>query len=145
MGASETTASPREQQDRPREGEGAVPLAEWVAAAIGAVVMLATLACLGWLAVTERHGTVDPVVQVLSIERQGERHHVRLRVENQGDVAAADLRVQAQLRRGNTVVEEAEVEFDHLPAGAHRDAGMFFRDDPRKDRLELSVRSYRRP
>lgn len=144
MGATDTTARPRER-DRPREGEGAVPLAEWVAAACGAVVMLATLACLAWLAVTERHGTVDPVVRVLSIERQGERHHLRLRVENQGTVAAADLRVQGQLRRGDTVVEEAEVEFDHLPAGAHRDAGMFFREDPRQDRLDLSVSSYRRP
>lgn len=144
MGASGTTAKPREQ-DRPSAGEVAVPLAEWVAAGCGAVVMLATLAALGWLAVTERDGTVDPSVQVVAIERQGERHHVTLRVENQGAAAAAALRVQAQLRRGDAVVEQAEVEFDHLPAGAHRSAGVFFRNDPRQATLELSVRSYREP
>lgn len=144
MGAPSTTAKPHEQ-DRPRAAEAAVPLAEWVAAACGAVVMLATLACLGWLAIDEREGTVDPSVAVVAIERQGERHHVMLRVENQGAAAAAGLRVQAQLRRGDVVVEEAEVEFDHVPARAHRRAGVFFRNDPRQAKLELSVRSYRQP
>ena len=144
MDSPGTAAKPR-KQDRPSAGEAAVPLAEWVAAACGAVVMLATLACLAWLAIHERDGTVDPVVHVVAIERRGERHHVKLRVENQGGAAAADLRVQAQLRRGDTVVEEAEVEFDHVPAHAHRTAGMFFRNDPRQAKLELSVRSYRQP
>jgi uncharacterized protein (TIGR02588 family) len=144
MNAPSTTAKPH-KQDRQRAAEAAVPLAEWVAAACGGVVMLATLACLGWLALNERDGTVDPSVQVVAIERQGERHHVMLRVENQGAAAAAGLRVQAQLRRGDVVVEEAEVEFDHVPARAHRRAGVFFRNDPRQAKLELSVRSYRQP
>jgi uncharacterized protein (TIGR02588 family) len=144
VGAPGTTAKSHEQ-DRQRAGEGAVPLAEWVAAACGGVVMLATLASLGWLAINERDGTVDPAVQVLAIERQGDRHHVKLRVENQGAAAAEGLRVQAQLRRGEAVVEEAEVEFEHVPAHAHRTAGVFFRNDPRQAKLELSVRSYRQP
>lgn len=144
MGAPGTTAKPH-KQERPRAGEPAVPLAEWVAAACGAIVMVATLACLGWLAVHERDGMVDASVHVVSIERQGANHHVTLRVENQGAAAAAALRVQAQLRRGDSVVEEAEVEFDHVPAGAHRTAGVYFHNDPRQAKLELSVRSYRQP
>jgi len=144
MGSPGTAAKPR-KQDRANEGEGSVPLAEWVAAACGAVVMLVTLACLGWLAIHERDGLVDPAVHVVTIERRGERYHVKLRVDNQGGAAAAGLRVQAQLRRGDAVVEEAEVEFDHVPAHAHRTAGMFFRNDPRQASLELSVRSYRQP
>ena len=144
MDSPGTAAKPR-KQDGPGAGEAAVPLTEWVAAACGAVVMLATLACLGWLAIHERDGSVEPAVHVVTIDRRGERYHVRLRVENQGGAAAAGLRVQAQLRRGDTVVEEAEVEFDHVPAHAHRTAGMFFRNDPRQAALELSVRSYRQP
>jgi uncharacterized protein (TIGR02588 family) len=145
MGSPGAATRPR-KQDRPRAGEASsVPLAEWVAAAFGAVVMLATLACLLWLAFTERDGRVDPLVHVVSIERQGERHHVKLRVDNRGGAAAAGLRVQAQLRRGEAVVEEAEVEFDHVPAHAHRTAGLFFRNDPRQAALELSVSSYRQP
>ena len=144
MGSTGTAAKER-KPDRPREGEAQVPLAEWVAAACGAVVMLATLACLGWLAFTERDGRVDPLVHVVAIERQGERHHVRLRVDNQGGAAAAGLRVQAQLLRGESVLEEAEVEFDHVPAHAHRTAGLFFRNDPRQAKLELAVTSYRQP
>jgi len=146
MGSPGAAAKPRKQdRDRSDEGVDSVPLAEWVAAACGAVVMLVTLACLGWLAIHERDGSVEPAVHVVTIDRRGERYHVRLRVENQGGAAAAGLRVQAQLRRGDTVVEEAEVEFDHVPAHAHRTAGMFFRNDPRQAALELSVRSYRQP
>ena len=146
MGSPGASAKPRKQdQDRSNAGEGSVPLAEWVAAACGAVVMLATLACLGWLAVHERDGLVEPAVHVVAIDRRGDRYHVKLRVENQGGAAAAGLRVQAQLRRGEAVVEESEVEFDHVPAHAHRTAGMFFRNDPRQATLELSVSSYRQP
>lgn len=145
MGSPGTAAKPRKQEDRSKESEGSVPLAEWVAAACGAVVMLVTLACLGWLAIHERDGTVQPAVHVVDIDRRGESYHVRVRVENQGGAAAAGLRVQAQLRRGDAVLEESEVEFDHVPAHAHRTAGMFFRSDPRQATLELSVRSYRQP
>ena len=144
MGSPGAATKPR-RQDRSKRGEGSVPLAEWVAAACGAVVMLVTLACLGWLAIHERDGRVDPAVHVVAIERRGERYHVKLRVENEGGAAAAGLRVQAQLRRGDAVVEESEVEFDHVPAHAHRTAGMFFRNDPGQASLELSVRSYRQP
>lgn len=144
MGSPGGAAKPR-KQDRPSAGEGSVPLAEWVAAACGAVVMLVTLACLGWLAIHERDGRVEPAVHVVAIDRRGERYHVKLRVENQGGAAAASLRVQAQLRRGEAVLEESEVEFDHVPAHAHRTAGLFFRNDPRQATLELSVRSYRQP
>ena len=144
MGSPGAAAKPR-KQERPNAGEDSVPLAEWVAAACGAVVMLVTLASLGWLAIHERDGMVEPVVHVVAIDRRGERFHVRLRVENEGGAAAAGLRVQAQLRRGDAVVEESEVEFDHVPAHAHRTAGMFFRNDPRQAALELSVRSYRQP
>jgi uncharacterized protein (TIGR02588 family) len=144
MGSPSAAAKPG-KQDRSNEGEGSVPLAEWVAAACGAVVMLVTLACLGWLAIHERDGRVEPAVHVVTIDRRGERYHVKLRVENQGGAAAAGLRVQAQLRRGDAVVEESEVEFDHVPAHAHRTAGMFFHNDPRQATLELSVRSYRQP
>ena len=144
MGSPGAATKPR-RQDRSKGGEGSVPLAEWVAAACGAVVMLVTLACLGWLAIHERDGRVEPAVHVVAIERRGERYHVKLRVENEGGAAAAGLRVQAQLRRGDAVVEESEVEFDHVPAHAHRTAGMFFRNDPGQASLELSVRSYRQP
>jgi uncharacterized protein (TIGR02588 family) len=143
MGTS-ATGKPR-AQDRPREGESATPLSEWVAAAIGLLVVLATLACLAWLALSGRDGRVEPAVQVVSIERQGEQHHVRLRVENAGAAPAAALRVQGRLRQGAQVVEEAEVELDYVPARSSGEAGLFFRSDPRRFALELSVRSYREP
>ncbi|KQT13575.1 hypothetical protein [Ramlibacter sp. Leaf400] len=147
MGAPATGRSRAQDERREDEGEGenATPLSEWIAAAIGLVVVLATLACLAWLAIDERGGTVHPVVHVGAIERQGERHHVTLQVENVGAAGAAALRVKARLRRGDSVVEEAEVEFDHVPARSSRKAGVFFHEDPRGLVLEVSVESYREP
>lgn len=145
MGAPATGRSRAQDERREDEGENATPLSEWIAAAIGLVVVLATLACLAWLAIDERDGTVQPVVHVGAIERQGDRHHVRLQVENVGAAGAAALRVKARLRRGDSVVEEAEVEFDHVPARSSRKAGVFFHEDPRGLGLEVSVESYREP
>ena len=162
--AAETRSRPRDgrrQDGRGREGErkgegggeggrqaqggDGTPLSEWVAAAVGLVVVLATLAALAWLAFDERDGRVVPVVHVESVERQGERHHVRLRLENTGAAPASALRIHARLRSGDTVLEQAEVEFDHVPARSERTAGVFFARDPRQATLEIVVESYREP
>jgi uncharacterized protein (TIGR02588 family) len=129
----------------PEAGQGVAPLAEWIAAACGLVLVLATLACLVWLGLDEESARVEPRVRVVAIERQGERHHVAIEVENEGTAAAAAVRVEVRLRGANGVTESAEVEFDHLPARSSRTAGVFFRNDPRAGTLEAWARSYRQP
>lgn len=121
------------------------PLSEWIAAAIGGLILLASIAGLVWTALADGHQLVDPVARVASVERRGERFHVQLQVHNRGGAPAAALRVVAQLRDGDRVVEEAETEFEHLAGHSSREAGLFFRNDPARLALSLAVQSYQRP
>ena len=123
----------------------AEPVSEWIAAAVGLLILLASIGGLLWTAASDGHDRVDPVARIASVERQGERFHVLLQVHNQGGAAAAVLRVVAQLREGDRVVEEAETEFEHLAGHSSREAGVFFRNDPARLDLSVSVKSYQHP
>ena len=59
-----------------------------------------------------------------------------------GPIAGLD---GAELREGDRVVEEAEIEFEHLAGHSSREAGLFFRNDPARMELSVSVKSYQRP
>lgn len=130
-------------QDR-REA-GANSRWEWVAAAFGLLLVLASIGYLAWLQFAGGHEKVDPVVRVTSVERQEGRHLVRLRVTNAGRGAAAALRVTGRLSRDGRVVEEKATEFQHLPGRSSREAGLFFREDPKQFELTLSADSYQKP
>lgn len=137
----------RQQHPHPqRAGPGDTePVSEWIAAAVGLLILLASIGGLAWTALADGHALVDPVARVASVERRGERFHVRLQVHNRGGAPAAALRVVAQLRDGERVVEEAETEFEHVAGHSSREAGLFFRNDPSRLALSLAVQSYQRP
>jgi len=118
---------------------------EWVVAAIGLALVLATTGTLGWLAATGRDGGVEPVLQATAFERQGERWRVELHAYNAGSAPASGLRVVAQLHSGGEVVEEAEAEFQYLPGHSSREAAVFFQRNPRTAQLVLLPRGYEKP
>ena len=60
-------------------------------------------------------------------------------------LAAAQVRVVAELNAGGVVVEWGEQTFDYL-ASAERQQGAFvFHHDPRAGELTLSIDSYKEP
>lgn len=118
---------------------------EWLVAAIGLLLLVASI---GYLAYDEVAGNGDvpvPTLRITGIEPQGKHFLVRLQVANAGRATAADLRVEGELRRGGEVVERSETEFAYLPGRSTREAGLFFRHDPRALELVLAARSYQQP
>jgi uncharacterized protein (TIGR02588 family) len=118
---------------------------EWFAAAIGLLLLLASIGYLAYDAVTEREEPPSPAIRVMGIEPQGDRFLVRLQVVNRTRATASSLRIEGELRRGSEVVERSETEFDYLPGKSSREGGLFFRADPRTLQLVLSARSYQAP
>lgn len=121
---------------------------EWIVAAVGALLVASCIGYLAWLAFAARDpaAVVDPRVHVLAITPTGGGpYHVRVQVRNAGAAPAAALKVVGQLREGGRVIEEAETEFEFLPAQASREAGLFFRQDPRRGELALFARSHQAP
>ena len=122
-----------------------IPRSEWAVAALGLVLVLGCLGFLAWSGLAGGERDIRPILRVTAIEQQDERYLVRLKVTNGGAGAAAALRVTARLQRGQEVIEEAETEFQYLPGHSSREAGLFFRHDPRSLTLELAARSYQAP
>ena len=131
--------APHEQQEAPPSAW------EWLAAAFGLLLLLASLGYLAYDALAVDGEPPAPAVRVLRIEPQGARFLVRLQVLNESHATAADVRVEGELRRGAEVVERSETEFPFLPGRSSREAGLFFREDPRTLELVLSARSYQKP
>lgn len=120
-------------------------LLEWGIAAIGLLLLLATLGYLAYQAVAMPHRPPEPVAQVLGVERQARGFLVRVRVSNRGTETAAALKLQGVLRRGAEVVEQSETEIQYLPAGSSREGGIFFSRDPAQFTLEVAPRGYEKP
>lgn len=134
------------QPARPNEQQEAPPSAwEWLVAAIGLALLLASLGYLVYDALADDGAAPAPAVRIQAIEPRDGRFLVRVQVANQSRAAAADLRVEGELRRGADVVERSETEFPYLPGQSVREGGLFFRQDPRTLELVLSARSYQKP
>lgn len=135
-----------ERRERNAPPEEAPPSpAEWLVAAIGLLLVLASLGYLGWHGLIEKADPPRPEVRVLDVQAQEGRFLVRVRVHNRGRATAAKLRVTAQLRRGDQVVEDRDVEFDYLPGESSREAGIFFELDPRRFEMVVTPASFQQP
>lgn len=132
----------REQREDRREPPP--PFWEWVVAALGAVLVLASVAYL-LLQAREEASPPLPRVQVVDVVPQGGQFLVRLRIRNAGRQTAAALRLEGELRRGDVVLERSEADLDYLPGESSREAGLFFEHDPRQGQLAIRPRSYRTP
>jgi uncharacterized protein (TIGR02588 family) len=123
----------------------APPLSEWIAAAIGLVLLLASVGYLLYDAFNGEERPPAPLVRMVAVEPHAGRYLVRLRVFNESKAAASALRVEGELKRGDEVVERSEMEFQHVPGRSSREGGLFFTQDPRTLQLVLSARSYQVP
>lgn len=120
---------------------------EWVMAALGLLLVVASMAVLLHEAWTSASLPPEPQIRVLGIEpRRGQPGFlVRLQVDNRTGSTAANLRIEGELKQGDEVMERSETEFQYLPGRSSREAGLFFTRDPRALRLELSARSFQQP
>lgn len=133
-------------QGQAPEREGPPPLLEWVVAALGLVLVLASVGVLGWHALkSPGEGAPAIAIEVRSIKPQGGSYLVEVRVRNTGESAAADLHIAGELWSGDRQLQRSELVLDHLPAGSSRQAGFFFSQDPRGHRLELRAEGFQRP
>ncbi|RYF17340.1 MAG: hypothetical protein EOO30_07320, partial [Comamonadaceae bacterium] len=87
------------QPSQPDEPQEAPPSPwEWLAAAIGLALLVASLGYLVYDAQAGDGGPPAPVVRASGIESQDGRFLVRVQVANESRATAADLRVEGELR-----------------------------------------------
>ncbi|WP_159995353.1 TIGR02588 family protein [Roseomonas sp. 18066] len=125
---------------------GSKPALEWIMAAIGAGLTLATLAVVA-SDISASRG--DPVPR-LRIAAEAPRPDgqgaflVRFTVTNAAPATAAQVTVEGVLAEGDRVLETSQVTLDYVPRGSSARGGLWFRQDP-GGRLRLRVTGYAEP
>jgi uncharacterized protein (TIGR02588 family) len=130
-----------DRQEGGRDSRGKLWL-EGIAATLGALLTLGTLAAILWDAWRDSGRPAFVVVEPRSITEAERGFVMQLRAENRGDHAAAQVLVQGELKRGEEVLETSETTFDHVPGHSYRDGGLFFTQDPRTFAVEVRALGY---
>lgn len=121
------------------------PFWERVIAALGLLLVLASVAYLFYQGVWGDHSPPDIVVEPAGILDSGKDYLVRFKARNLGGETAAEVTISGVLKRDGEQVETTETTLDYIPAGSEQQGGLYFKNDPRSGELELSAAGYRTP
>ncbi len=133
------------QAGRGRKTAGKSSVWEWVAAGVGTLLVLGTVAFMLFEAFTRSGGLPVVSVRVDTVVSTPAGYLVWIRAENRGGETAASLRVEGELRSGTRVVETRETTLAFVPAEGKRYAGLVFREDPGRYTLDVRATGFELP
>ncbi len=120
-------------------------LLEWLMAALGLIIVVGML---GFVLAQALEGSTSPpdvTVRVQDVVQTSNGYLAQVVAENAGDETAAALTLEGELKRGDEVIETSTLTLDYLPGRARRNAGLFFRNDPREYTLEVRAKGHEKP
>ncbi|HWP43712.1 MAG TPA: TIGR02588 family protein, partial [Blastocatellia bacterium] len=121
------------------------PLAEWVVAAFGLLLVGGTIGFLLYQAVAGGTSPPDIVVEMDSISPVSGGYLVTVRVINQGESTAEGVVIEGTLRQGENSLEKAQTTLDYIASQSETRGGLFFTKDPRQFQLQLQALGYEQP
>jgi uncharacterized protein (TIGR02588 family) len=147
MGEQEEGKRTRRTEDEQsgEPGKAQVSPWEWLVAAAGLVLVVSTIGFMLYNALAEGAAPPSIEVQVLSIVRVGDGFLVTFTATNQGDMTAADVTVEGELRDDAGSKETSTATISYVPAGSSREGGLYFAQDPRQFRMEVRAKGFERP
>lgn len=120
---------------------------EWLVFAAGCVLLLGTLACLGydiWQSRTPRPPLLS--VSLGPAQRRGEYFSIPVTVSNAGDETAEGVHVQVVLETSDGQTERSEFQLEFVPKHSTRYGYVLFENDPmRASKLEARPVGFQRP
>lgn len=125
------------------KGEERISPWEWLAGALGAVMILAAL---GLLVVEERRASTPPdvIVRFDSVSAARNVFVAHFTAHNDGSSPAAEVEIEGTLADGrDTIIARATVPY--IPGGSNRSGGLFFPVDPRTRTLRMRALGYEAP
>jgi uncharacterized protein (TIGR02588 family) len=138
------TGQTEDEQSAERDN-GHVSPWEWLVAAVGLVLVTGTIGFMLYHALAGGDTPPRIEVAVASIEQAGSGFLVTFTATNQGDMTAADVIVEGELRDDSGSKETSSAMISYVPAGSSREGGLYFAQDPRQFQLELHAKGFERP
>jgi uncharacterized protein (TIGR02588 family) len=132
--------------NEPRSGsqkqpeENAIPLWEWIVAAIGLVLVASVIGFLLYEAIAGSRLPPDVKLSVDSVVQIRNGFLAKITAVNEGGITAEGVDIEGELKRGTETIERSRTTIDYLPPRSEKKAGLFFTQDPRQ--LDLQVRSF---
>jgi uncharacterized protein (TIGR02588 family) len=122
-----------------------VPPWEWAFGIVGFILVAATVAFLAYQSIARDDAPPDIAVRVETITGVQGGYLVAISATNGGGLAAANVKVEGELRSESATIETSDMTFQYLPARSERKGGLFFVHDPRRYRIVLTARGYEKP
>jgi uncharacterized protein (TIGR02588 family) len=137
--------------DEPRAGSlkqqenNAIPIWEWIAAAIGFILVAGVIGFLLYEALGGNRMPPDVKLSVDSVVQTRNGYLVKIIAVNQGGITAEGVDIEGELRSGTEPVERSQTTIDYLPPRSEKRAGLFFTRDPRQFDLQVRPFGYEEP
>ena len=115
---------------------------EWVAGAIGLVLVLGAVGFIGYNALTTAPRVPEVTIEHVGTEPTPGGYVVEFRARNSAPSTAAALTISGTLYDGSTEIETSQVTLDYLPPHGERRGGLIFRTDPAGHELSIEAEGY---
>ncbi len=137
-GNSEQKKSRNKQNEKP-------PALEWLAAAIGLMLVAGTIGFLIYSALTEENTPPKLTVKTDSVTANGGGYLVKFSLYNDGENNAADIVVEGKITDGEKDLETSSVTIDYAPSHSRREGGLLFTKNPQDFEFQIRALGYEKP
>lgn len=131
--------------DRKSKKSENIPFLEWLAAAVGLILVVGTIGFMTYQALTAKDTPPSFKIGIERIDQVNAGFVVIFKVINEGEQTAAGVEIEGELRRGAESVETSSVTIDYAPSQSELKGGLFFRNDPREFQFEIRAKGYSEP
>jgi uncharacterized protein (TIGR02588 family) len=135
---------PRSGSQKQQE-ENAIPIWEWIVAAIGFVLVASVIGFLLYEAIAGKRLPPDVKLSVDSVVQTRNGYLAKIVAVNEGGMTAAGVVIEGELRQGTEPVERSWTTIDYLPPRSEQRGGLFFTRDPRQFELQVHPLGYVEP
>ena len=134
-----------ENEKPEKRGNQKPPALEWLAAAIGFILVAGTIGFLIYSAATAKNTPPTLTVRTNSIETIEGGYLVKFSLYNSGENNAADVVVEGKLAQNGEDLETSSVTIKYSPSHSRREGGLFFTKNPQELELQIRPLGYEKP
>lgn len=128
-----------------KEEKKEIPIAEWLIAAVGVILVLGAINLTLYRAVTESNTPPQFEIAAEPPQSSGDGYLVRFSIFNKGNQTAAAVAVEGELKKGAEKIETGSATLTYAPANSVRRGGIYFTKNPQDFELNLRVVGYEEP
>ncbi len=125
--------------------EHKIPVLEWIAAAIGLILVSAAIGFVFYQALFFESNPPSIIITIESVTPNGSGYLVAFKAANNGDKTAASVAIEGELKKGAESIEKSGVTIGYVPSYSETNGGLFFSKNPQEFDLQIRATGYQQP